>query len=117
VKSHQPDVICLQETKLQEEHVPDYVDLIPGYTSYWSCSTVKKGYSGTAVFVKCTAKSAPSTSESKTTVSHPKQKTLKALWQPPVVDTLAIDSNRSSACDVVDVTFGLPDHRFNGEVL
>lgn len=25
-------------------------DVLPGYASEWSCSTTKKGYSGTAVF-------------------------------------------------------------------
>lgn len=25
-------------------------DILPGYTSAWSCSTAKKGYAGTAVF-------------------------------------------------------------------
>lgn len=53
------DVICLQETKLQEVHVDDPKLKIKGhllekegYDSYFSCSTTKKGYSGTAVFVK-----------------------------------------------------------------
>ncbi|MDR1927430.1 MAG: exodeoxyribonuclease III [Oscillospiraceae bacterium] len=40
------DVICLQETKAQEEQV----DFAPeGYCAYWH-SAEKKGYSGTAVF-------------------------------------------------------------------
>jgi hypothetical protein len=50
VKDHGPDVICLQETKLQSSHVPDFIDLIPGYTSYWSCSELKKGYSGASIY-------------------------------------------------------------------
>ena len=38
----------LQETKLQLEHVNDELrNLLGGYKSFWSCSTVKKGYSGT----------------------------------------------------------------------
>lgn len=47
IRTHQPDVLCLQETKLQENLVADFRDLLDGYDSYWSCSTVKKGYSGT----------------------------------------------------------------------
>ena len=55
--TYQLDMLCLQETKLQELHVEDpklnfRTGLIPGYTSYWSCSTTKKGYSGTCVFIK-----------------------------------------------------------------
>jgi exodeoxyribonuclease III len=52
------DVLCLQETKLQESHLDDPKvklnngNLIEGYDAYWSCSTAKKGYAGTAVFVK-----------------------------------------------------------------
>ena len=41
-----------QETKLQEKDVQGMreQDILPGYASEWSCSTVKKGYAGTAVF-------------------------------------------------------------------
>lgn len=42
------DIFCLQETKLQEGQI----DLeLEGYYDYWNY-TVKKGYSGTAVFTK-----------------------------------------------------------------
>jgi exodeoxyribonuclease III len=50
--------MCLQETKLQEIHLTDPKLKIEevlkeeGYESHYSCSTVKKGYSGTAVFIK-----------------------------------------------------------------
>ncbi|MEG1426540.1 MAG: exodeoxyribonuclease III [Oscillospiraceae bacterium] len=43
-----PDVICLQETKMQREQA-DFV--IDGYHEYWN-SAEKKGYSGTAIFSK-----------------------------------------------------------------
>jgi exodeoxyribonuclease-3 len=45
---HQPDVVCLQETKAERGQVE--IDL-PGYHEYWN-SAVKKGYSGTAIFSK-----------------------------------------------------------------
>lgn len=46
--SENPDVICLQETKMQREQADfDF----PGYHEYWN-SAVKKGYSGTAIFTK-----------------------------------------------------------------
>lgn len=45
---HQPDILCLQETKaMQGQAVID----IPGYEEYWN-SADKKGYSGTAIFTK-----------------------------------------------------------------
>ncbi len=43
-----PDVLCIQETKMQ----PEQADFIfPGYEIYWN-SALKKGYSGTAVLTK-----------------------------------------------------------------
>ena len=48
VAKEKPDVLCIQETKLQEGQI----DLpMPGYKSYWNYAD-KKGYSGTAVFLK-----------------------------------------------------------------
>lgn len=44
-----PDVICLQETKMQREQ-GDFA--FPGYHEYWNSCQVKKGYSGTALFTK-----------------------------------------------------------------
>jgi len=48
LKNHQPDILCLQETKAQQSQVE--IDL-PEYTEYWN-SAEKKGYSGTAIFTK-----------------------------------------------------------------
>ncbi len=48
IAKHQPDILCLQETKAQEGQAD--VDL-PGYHEYWN-SPIKKGYSGTAIFSK-----------------------------------------------------------------
>ena len=45
---HDPDILCLQETKAERGQVE--IDL-PGYEEYWN-SAVKKGYSGTAIFSK-----------------------------------------------------------------
>lgn len=45
---HDPDILCLQETKANH----DQVDLDwPQYEEYWN-SAEKKGYSGTAIFTK-----------------------------------------------------------------
>lgn len=48
MKEHNPDILCLQETKANREQVE--IDL-PDYHEYWN-SAVKKGYSGTAIFSK-----------------------------------------------------------------
>jgi exodeoxyribonuclease-3 len=48
VNALDPDVICLQETKAQQDQS---VHELPGYSEYWN-SAEKKGYSGTAIFSK-----------------------------------------------------------------
>lgn len=45
------DVLCLQETKLQQDAVTDAIRSPPGWRSSWSFGK-KKGYSGTAVYVR-----------------------------------------------------------------
>lgn len=47
-KALDADIMCLQETKLQEGQIE--LDL-PGYEQYWNYAQ-KKGYSGTAVFTR-----------------------------------------------------------------
>ena len=52
LEEHQPDVLCLQETKAQPEQVEDtFVEQFPEYHQYWH-SADKNGYSGTAIFSK-----------------------------------------------------------------
>ena len=52
IKKHAPDVLCIQETKAQEDQVSDdFEALFPEYSQYWH-SAEKKGYSGTAIFSK-----------------------------------------------------------------
>ncbi len=48
IAEHDPDILCLQETKAQPDQSP--IDL-PQYEEYWH-SAEKKGYSGTAIFTK-----------------------------------------------------------------
>lgn len=48
LEAHQPDILCLQETKAERGQIE--IDL-PGYHEYWN-SAIKKGYSGTAIFSK-----------------------------------------------------------------
>lgn len=47
LEREKPDAICLQETKMQREQGNFS---FPGYLEYWNSATVKKGYSGTALF-------------------------------------------------------------------
>ena len=49
MKEHEPDIICLQETKAEQGQA--VIDL-PDYEEYWYSSERKKGYSGTAIFTK-----------------------------------------------------------------
>ena len=49
VKEHNPDILCLQETKAHKEQVDLQLDDYP--YQYWN-SAVKKGYSSTAIFSK-----------------------------------------------------------------
>lgn len=48
VNKYSPDVLCLQETKAQQDQSEVQID---AYTEYWN-SAEKKGYSGTAIFTK-----------------------------------------------------------------
>ncbi len=48
MQKHQPDILCLQETKAEQGQAE--IDL-PDYQEYWN-SAEKKGYSGTAIFSK-----------------------------------------------------------------
>ena len=51
VAAENPDVLCLQETKIQlEQLTPELTDL-PGYRSHWSMAE-KKGYSGVATYTR-----------------------------------------------------------------
>lgn len=49
IAEHQPDIVCLQETKAEQGQA--VLDL-PEYQEYWNSSKGKKGYSGTAIFSK-----------------------------------------------------------------
>lgn len=49
VAKHQPDILCLQETKAEQGQA--VIDL-PHYKEFWNSSRTKKGYSGTAIFTK-----------------------------------------------------------------
>lgn len=52
VKNLDPDILLLQETKLQEGQRTDEMISLHDYESFWSYSTVKKGYSGVVTYTK-----------------------------------------------------------------
>ncbi len=49
---YKPDILCLQETKCEAEQLPMEVRNVFGYTSYFSHSKGRKGYSGVAIYTK-----------------------------------------------------------------
>jgi exodeoxyribonuclease III len=51
ISAEKPDVLCLQETKIQEEQLEDSLRNIEEYSSFFSCAK-KKGYSGVATYTK-----------------------------------------------------------------
>ncbi|MEA4825236.1 MAG: exodeoxyribonuclease III [Clostridium sp.] len=51
IQDENPDVLCIQETKIQSDQIEDSLKNIEGYKSYFSCAE-KKGYSGVAVYTK-----------------------------------------------------------------
>jgi exodeoxyribonuclease-3 len=51
-KESKPDILCLQETKVEPDQLPEEVRNVPGYFSYFSHPEIKKGYSGVAIYSK-----------------------------------------------------------------
>jgi len=51
IEEMNPDVICFQETKAQDDQVAEVLNGLDGY-HFYSNSAVKKGYSGTAIVSK-----------------------------------------------------------------
>lgn len=52
IKKEEPDILCLQETKLSDWADCPKLGKVPGYDFYDSISVAKKGYSGTRTYVK-----------------------------------------------------------------
>jgi exodeoxyribonuclease-3 len=51
VTAQQPDILCVQQTKIQLEQLTPEMKDVGGYRSYWSMAE-KKGYSGVATYTK-----------------------------------------------------------------
>jgi exodeoxyribonuclease-3 len=54
IRSLDPDVLCLQETKAQDDQVKEALSSLEDTYEIYSNSAVKKGYSGTAILTKKT---------------------------------------------------------------
>lgn len=52
VKKTQPDVLALQETKVNDDTLPDELRDIAGYESHYSYASTRRGYSGVALYTK-----------------------------------------------------------------
>ncbi|MDD2497377.1 MAG: exodeoxyribonuclease III [Desulfitobacteriaceae bacterium] len=51
ISKEQPDILCLQETKIQQDQLTEELKNIEGYDAYFSFAS-RKGYSGVAVYTK-----------------------------------------------------------------
>lgn len=51
IQAEDPDILLIQETKLQEEQIPKELEKLSQYHKYWNYAE-KKGYSGVALFSK-----------------------------------------------------------------
>ncbi|MES2023343.1 MAG: exodeoxyribonuclease III [Patescibacteria group bacterium] len=51
-KKYKPDILCLQETKVEPDQLPEDVRNVKGYYSFFSHSQKRKGYSGVAIYTK-----------------------------------------------------------------
>jgi len=50
VEKLSPDILAIQETKIQASQLTEDMQSVKEYASFWSYSVVKKGYSGTGVY-------------------------------------------------------------------
>ncbi|MCI0546583.1 MAG: exodeoxyribonuclease III [Candidatus Rokubacteria bacterium] len=51
LEAEKADIVCAQETKIQEDQITDDLRSPAGYRSYWSCGE-KKGYSGVVTYAR-----------------------------------------------------------------
>lgn len=52
VAQERPDILCLQETKAAPEQLKKDLREVEGYLSYFASATLKKGYSGVALYTR-----------------------------------------------------------------
>jgi exodeoxyribonuclease-3 len=52
VEAERPDVLCVQETKVQDAQITQEMRALLGYRSHWSCCADRKGYSGVVTYTR-----------------------------------------------------------------
>lgn len=52
LEANQPDILGIQETKASPDQLDETLLAPAGYRTFWASSTVKKGYSGVALYTK-----------------------------------------------------------------
>jgi exodeoxyribonuclease-3 len=57
VASEKPDILCIQETKASPDQIDQDLLTPPGYEYYYNSCSIKKGYSGVAIFSRYKPKS------------------------------------------------------------
>ena len=115
---------------IAEKIAEEFKKSVPGYHSFWVESTVKKGYSGVAIFVKDRIPNRSSSSTSSSSNSSTKgggdglssfgftKQTGKKSEEKPENSTTAPAGSSSSSDDDVyikSVKYEFDDMRFNGE--
>lgn len=101
-----PDLICLQETKLNENDTALWEECLPGYKASFAICTEKKGYSGTAMYVKTAGGGGGGGSGGRN-----EQKTIQSFFakkKPKAAAESSMDATEPSAA-VLGVTFGIGD--------
>lgn len=128
VKKYDLDVLCLQETKLQEMHIDDPKLEIggvllnkEGFDAHYSCSITKKGYSGVCVFVKRQAAKTvkDSTNKSNNNGSKKKQTSLSSFFSKTSNDQKEVnavdDDHRKINLIPTNVSYGIGKAKHDGE--
>jgi exodeoxyribonuclease-3 len=49
-----PDILCLQEVRAEDDQIPEEIKNFDGYSSFWTSCQKKKGYSGVGVYTRIT---------------------------------------------------------------
>lgn len=116
------DVLCLQEIKLQVSHLDDpkvELPVVQGYDSHYSCSTAKKGYSGTAVFIKKRHGGGPSKKKKKQTSMDAfiKQAAKKKEDTPSVEEEAIPIDSKYLVPDAVSMGMGVEKHDQEGRII
>jgi exodeoxyribonuclease-3 len=57
----QPEILALQETKVNDDTLPGVLRNVPGYESHFSYASTRRGYSGVAIYSRVPALSAETT--------------------------------------------------------